>query len=763
MTSAARTAAPLLQTPIQLAVHSHSAKDGPHTSLCSSRACNTTRSHVALGDVVRVRGAGVRRRRGLLACVEQGLAITLLDVQTQTPVHTYTLAPSDRACTPPLVVERQGGEAWVRTTYVAFADADAGADASVLWALTEHLDASGRAVPGAAADKRTWRLAGAVEALYALPSGDLLAVRADAVVLLADPLHGDAREKDVLRGAFDTRYDTQLLLGADTPSLLPEPTGAALVLVTGGAEGVAVHVVGVYADAAPHLRAHTHAADATPARDVTSAAWLPHATLAVLQRSGALVTRRIRRGMEEDEAPATTTLAPLRGAAARLVGLSASHLLVLALPTGDARKERAAALVWDVGLATVLAQAEWSLGTAPTGAAHISAAPASETHVAVLVDVPHRDVVRSSVLALPVSVPARGLLVHALHTAAQTAAWVAPRADDAPAAALLGAQHAALLAQLDALAPAERTAQLDALFAAFLHDEGERLRSAAHVKASRKAPKPALPTPFVQAVLRAALPAAEKGAAQPVAPQTLRYLLERNVVSASMVPGDALVPRVRATGDWSTLYLVLRHVPDLAEAQAVAIVRAALAARADPAAPTVARVLQHVLAPPPFSKPALRMALRTHIVDNDEVLILLDVVRCWIDAALHAPLAGAGGARAAEHVRTVPRTRITYRTSDVRAPSLDAVASFGEDVLDTFFPQLLADASTHTCLAECTRALTQDAGDLHTLARLSAPLDAFARAEATKGAAKTEAKSKRLALHEASLLVPLYSHESLEV
>ncbi|WFC96910.1 hypothetical protein MBRA1_003576 [Malassezia brasiliensis] len=757
MTSAARTAAPLLQTPIQLAVHSHSAKDGLLTNLRSARACNTTRSHVALGDVVRVRGGGARRRRGLLACVEQGQAITLLDVATQTPVHTYTLAPADRACTPPLVVERRVGEAWVRTTYAAFADSDG---ASTLWALTEHLDAHGHAVPGAAEEKRTWRLAGAVEALFALPSGDLLAVRADAVVLLADPLCGDAREQGVLHGAFDVRYDTQLLLGADTPSL-PEPTGAALVLVTGGEQGVGVHVVGVHADA-PRLRAHTQPVDATPARDVTSAAWLPHATLAVLQRSGTLVTRRVRLGGEDAEAPAAVALAPLRGAAARLVGLSASHLLVLALPTGDARKERAAAFVWDVGLATVLAQAEWSLGATPTGPARISAAPASDTHVAVLVDVPHRDVVRSSVLALPVSVPDRGLLVHALHTAAQTAAWVAPRADDAPAVPL-GEAHAALLAQLDALAPAERTAQLDTLFAAFLHGEEERLRAATHVKASRKAPKPALPTPFVQAVLRAALPAADKGAAQPVAPQTLRYLLERNVVSASMVPGDALVPRVRATHDWSTLYLVLRHVPDLAEAHAVAIVRAALAARADPAAPTVARVLQHVLSPPPFSKPALRMALRTHIVDNDDVLILLDIVRCWIDAAVHTPLAGAAGARAAEHVRTVPRTRITYRTSDVRAPSLDAVASFGEDVLDTFFPQLLADTSTHACLAECTRALTQSAGDLHTLARLSAPLDAFARAEATKGAAKTEAKSKRLALHEASLLVPLYSRESLDV
>ncbi|KAI3622967.1 hypothetical protein CBS14141_004300 [Malassezia furfur] len=586
-----------------------------------------------------------------------------------------------RACTPPLVVERQGGEAWVRTTYVAFADADAGADASVLWALTEHLDASGRAVPGAAADKRTWRLAGAVEALYALPSGDLLAVRADAVVLLADPLHGDAREKDVLRGAFDTRYDTQLLLGADTPSLLPEPTGAALVLVTGGAEGVAVHVVGVYADAAPHLRAHTHAADATPARDVTSAAWLPHATLAVLQRSGALVTRRIRRGMEEDEAPATTTLAPLRGAAARLVGLSASHLLVLALPTGDARKERAAALVWDVGLATVLAQAEWSLGTAPTGARTSAPRPPPRrtSRCWSTCRAPRRGAEQRAGAARE-RAPRAPAGARAAHRRADRGVGRAARrrraGGGAPRRAACGAPGAARRARARGAHRAARRA--------LCRVPARRGRAPALCGARQgvaQGAQPALPTPFVQAVLRAALPAAEKGAAQPVAPQTLRYLLERNVVSASMVPGDALVPRVRATGDWSTLYLVLRHVPDLAEAQAVAIVRAALAARADPAAPTVARVLQHVLAPPPFSKPALRMALRTHIVDNDEVLILLDV----------------------------------------------------------------------------------DAGDLHTLARLSAPLDAFARAEATKGAAKTEAKSKRLALHEASLLVPLYSHESLEV
>ena len=751
----APAAAPLVQTPIQLAVHSH-AKDAHDTLLCSTRTSSTARSHVALGDVVRMRSSGVRRRRGLVASVEQGVAIVLMDVQTQTPVHTYTLAPSDRVCTPPLVVERGAGDAQTRTTLVGYAR---GAH-TALCARTERLDARGRAVPGAATETRTWDVRGAVEGLFALPTGELLAVRPDAVVLLADPLEDGAAELAEAPGAFSMRYDTQLVHGAEARAVSDAPS--ALVLVTGGAHGVEAACIGVHADA-PRLRAVHGAVHAARPADVASAAWT-HGTLAVLERRGALVSAhtRVAHGAVHASDTRAVELAPLRGAAARLVFLSASHLLLLALPTSDERRERAAALVWDVELDTVLAQAEWSLGASPAHGASVAAARVSDAHVALLVDTPHRDVVRSSVLALPVSVPPTGLLVHALHAAAPTAAWRGAAAAPARAPAL-GEAHDALLARAAQAPPAERAATLDALFAAFVREESERLRAAANVKASRKAPKPALPTPFVQALLALALPAPERGQPPRHAPHTLRYLLERGVVSAAMVPDDALVPRLRATRDWSVLALVLRHVPDLAEAHAIAIVRDALAARHDAAAPGVARVLQHVLAPPPFSKPAVRMALRTHIADNDEVLILLDVVRVWLDAQLHAPLAGAREARGADGVRTVPRTAITYRTSDVRAPPLDAVASFGEDVLDTYFPQLLADPATHACLAEVTRALTQAAADVQTLARLGAPLDAFARADKGRGAARPDAKSRRLALHEASLLVPLYSRDTLDV
>ena len=120
-------AAPLLHTPIQLCTYAQP-RPSQHTAtyeLCNASARTTRHSHVAVGDVVRLSSRGalgsVRRRRGLVALLEQGTAIVLMDLQTQTPVHTHTLAPSDHVCTPPLVVERSlyvPAKQPVRTTYV---------------------------------------------------------------------------------------------------------------------------------------------------------------------------------------------------------------------------------------------------------------------------------------------------------------------------------------------------------------------------------------------------------------------------------------------------------------------------------------------------------------------------------------------------------------------------------------------------------------------------------------------------------------------
>lgn len=759
-------AAPLVQTPIQLSAHSRPrTKHASAGLLCNSHSANTCRSHVAVGDIVRLSSQGVRRRRGLVATLEQGVAIVLMDLQTQTPVHTYTLSPSDRACTPPLVVERAlPGRQLVRTTYVGVCAAN---DTTCVWALSEALDARGKHVPGAALSKTTFDVPGTLGALYALRTGELLAARSDGtLLLLEDPLaSGTVLDKCATPAVH---YDAQLL---DEPAARAltgdsEVVGALLLAAAKSRKHASLEamVVTVRA-AAPRLGTYRCTVPDVDTTTLESCAMTTHQTsaeLATLARDGTLTTGALRvaeRSLTCDARHAVH-LTPAGG---RLVFLSPSHLLLVALRMD---KPRAAALVWDVELDAVLTSVEWSLASA---GAHVAASRATEEHVLVQIE-PIGDAARCSVLALPVSVPSTSLLRHALGAAARTEPWLA---EASGGAAALPAPQQALRDMLLAKDPPTGTA-LDERFRAWLRAEEERLREVEGVRAGRKAPKPALDAALVAELLDAALPPALKASSRnaaaagalhggssgaPCARDTLRYLLERGLVSAAMLdPHNALMPRAQATGDWALVCLVLRHVMDVAETHVVAVLRDALAARRDAKAPGVPRVLQHVLLPPSFSKPALRMALRTHIREDDDVLVLLDVLRVWLGAQVSAPLEGRAEPMPAEDERHVPHTDLVYRVGDARPPALGAVASFAEDVLDTFFPQLLAAPRTHAFLGEFTRVLSQHVATMQALGRLRAPLGVFA-----SGPEPRDTRSKRLALHEASLLVPSYSVETLDV
>lgn len=759
-------AAPLVQTPIQLSAHSRPrTKHASAGLLCNSHSANTCRSHVAVGDIVRLSSQGVRRRRGLVATLEQGVAIVLMDLQTQTPVHTYTLSPSDRACTPPLVVERAlPGRQLVRTTYVGVCAAN---DTTCVWALSEALDARGKHVPGAALSKTTFDVPGTLGALYALRTGELLAARSDGtLLLLEDPLaSGTVLDKCATPAVH---YDAQLL---DEPAARAltgdsEVVGALLLAAAKSRKHASLEamVVTVRA-AAPRLGTYRCTVPDVDTTTLESCAMTTHQTsaeLATLARDGTLTTGALRvaeRSLTCDARHAVH-LTPAGG---RLVFLSPSHLLLVALRMD---KPRAAALVWDVELDAVLTSVEWSLASA---GAHVAASRATEEHVLVQIE-PIGDAARCSVLALPVSVPSTSLLRHALGAAARTEPWLA---EASGGAAALPTPQQALRDMLLAKDPPTGTA-LDERFRAWLRAEEERLREVEGVRAGRKAPKPALDAALVAELLDAALPPALKASSRnaaaagalhggssgaPCARDTLRYLLERGLVSAAMLdPHNALMPRAQATGDWALVCLVMRHVMDVAETHVVAVLRDALAARRDAKAPGVPRVLQHVLLPPSFSKPALRMALRTHIREDDDVLVLLDVLRVWLGAQVSAPLEGRAEPMPAEDERHVPHTDLVYRVGDARPPALGAVASFAEDVLDTFFPQLLAAPRTHAFLGEFTRVLSQHVATMQALGRLRAPLGVFA-----SGPEPRDTRSKRLALHEASLLVPSYSVETLDV
>lgn len=692
------------------------------------------RSHIAVGDVVRLSSRGsLRRRRGLVVVLEQGVEVALVDMHTQTPVHTYTIAPSDRVCTPPLVVERSvpTSKQLVRTTYWGVLQADH----TQVRAFTESLDSRGKPMPGAEAHApTTWDVPGALTGLYALGDGRLLAAAQGALHLISDPLAG-AQVLATHTGLPTDLHDVQVW----------DADGIARVVAIAATTDKGAHLSLLHVD-----EASFRVVQGTLPLDeaIVSCALEQHGSLAVLTRRHVLhtVSWRVTDDRLVLDEPHAVPLRPLEEA--RLVYVSPSHLLMVVAVPGDAERARASALLWDTDLDAVLAVTEWSAQGAP----QISTTRAMDGYVFVQLDPKASRAGKCTVAALPVSVPATGLLLHALGASSRTAPWLAT-----PPPEPMG-RAPDLMAALSSLPPdaSSRAAAVDAHVRSWLDAQSEALREASHTKAGRKAPKVPLDAAVVTHLLDAALP--PLGSETRVyARDTVRYLVENGAVSTSLMPD--LVPRARQTRDWSLAFLLLRHVPDMSESHAVLLLRDALhaARRHDEDAPAFPRVLQHVLLPPAFSKPALRVALRTHLQHDDDALLLLDVLRLWIDLHLSRPWDAVP--RSADTQRAVPTTSLTYRTGSVQPPSLDVCVSFMEDLLDTFFPQWLSAPAMHPILREWTRSLHTHTHMLQQLSRLKAPLASVAQARAPEH----DARSRRLALHEASLLVPTYSVETLDM
>lgn len=720
--------APLVQTPIQLAAYS---RPRSAAQLPTNVRSEMNAAHVAVGDVVRI-SPHMRHRRDLVVTVEQGVAAVLLDLQSQSPLQTHTIAPSDCVTAPPLVIERRMPSGLERTTLLAMASGP------VLNAHMSRLDSRERVV---SEEITTIPLPAEVLALFSLPSGEALALTKNEALIISSTVTyraGIASGKRLDTSMLDAREAREIL--ADTDGARLPDLAAALCIVT-QTSTLSCHIVAVYnrgerisvfggiVDGLPNAAACSVRGAHIAALDNNE---LVSARLAV-RASGvaALDVRRVQLGA---------------GRPANILLATPSHLLMVALLGETHGKERAAALVWDIDYDAVLAQVEWSLSPG-TGMPQVSVAPAGPEQAVVQIDT-IGDRGRTSVLVLPLSVPSTGLLRHAVGAAAQTAPWLG---NPAPAE-LVSLSEQQLL---DTLGEAADASAIDAAFRAWVDEETERVRAVVGARKARPEFGPAL----VAQVLDAALPT---GDGKEYARETVRYLLERGAVSTAMrgAAGDALVRRILDTRDWTVLQLVLRHVSDVSESHAVGILRDAFN---DANAPPVARVLAHVLAPPSFSKPQMRLALRRTISSENQVLVLLDISRAWLDTLLGEPLQGAQRNRSDDHEVEVGDTGITYMASDVTPPPLDAVISFTEDLLDTYFPQLLAMPTCHAYLGETTRALTQHVSALQMLSRLRGPLDAFAhQADAAKKGGK-DSRSRRLALYEASLVVPQYSVDQLEV
>jgi len=274
----------------------------------------------------------------------------------------------------------------------------------------------------------------------------------------------------------------------------------------------------------------------------------------------------------------------------------------------------------------------------------------------------------------------------------------------------------------------------------------------------------------------------------PYSPKILQYLLERRVVSAGMVESGFLgVLRLR--GDWQSISLAFNAVSDISEGEIISLLQSVVAhhkiSTSRPPGedamqidtppslsplPTLPTFLTSIISYPtsPF---ALRLAIRTHLPEADDLVCVLEILEEWMArwnamALKLLPMNVTKGARGL----VAAKPRVGKRSDGL---PLGEVISFLQTVLDASFLTLLQYTPAHDLLRRISSDLEPELNRVDQMEQLRGPLEPFARAqmkavkESVKGDTGTKEsqvdwRRKRKAAHEqAGMAVGLYRLEEL--
>ncbi|TFY67644.1 hypothetical protein EVJ58_g1487 [Rhodofomes roseus] len=395
----------------------------------------------------------------------------------------------------------------------------------------------------------------------------------------------------------------------------------------------------------------------------------------------------------------------------------------------------------------------------------------------------------TSVLVVPLSVPRTSTIANALGRAAASQAYLRPEADSPQR--VKGTQ---LTLELGGLEP-EQGRTLKALLE--VQEKGRTAevekRWAAYVEAGGPEGKPRLGHLFVKQLLDVLFLVPSPGrdvattnATEAYARGVLTYLLERRAVSDAMIEGG-LLPALMVRNDWSNAVLALSTVIDLPESDIISLLAKIVAHHRQ--SNTNPDAMQVDSPSPPFSTPPtlpaflalcvtspaspgpLRVALRKHLPDAEDVLCLIEVLDRWV------------GKWGEEELRLVP-DRVKKDThgmyvpifEDERNPDmppLDKILLFTQAVLDSSFVALLAHPPAHALLRTLLARLEPELALIAELQSLKGPLSAFASAQSRSaflhgpGRAKGESQDwrqrKKAQTEQREMNIGMYQMEELVI
>jgi len=215
-------------------------------------------------------------------------------------------------------------------------------------------------------------------------------------------------------------------------------------------------------------------------------------------------------------------------------------------------------------------------------------------------------------------------------------------------------------------------------------------------------------------------------------PRVTRHLIENRVVSASMVEGS-LFSALREHGDWESIMLAFNSLVDISEDDMISLAKMLIdkerKLQADPEAMDVDST--HVWTPPlstymlacisyPASPAALRLAIRKHLPDAQDLNPILELLDGWT----------IGGTQ--EYIRTLLKFVASNTTTQSRggvAPPYDKTISFLQVLLDASFVTLLQYPPSHELLRSIMSHIEPEIGLHERMEYIRGALEPFAKAQ----------------------------------
>ncbi|QRV72327.1 hypothetical protein RhiJN_00341 [Ceratobasidium sp. AG-Ba] len=410
-----------------------------------------------------------------------------------------------------------------------------------------------------------------------------------------------------------------------------------------------------------------------------------------------------------------------------------SSTLVLA-GTTTASPPKLALLVWDTQYSTLLAERLAPLPSPSDPNLSISLSGSTRKNLTITTG--------SSVLTTPLTPPSStSTIASALVAQSSTSShWlVPPQIEDETKSTLVD--------RIRGEVQAGRAAQADAAFFRWVEATAEAEAEGTLVSATRAAAKIPFPSSFAAALVDAAFPLEDtkekKGDEGPdFASGVVSALVWRGAAGQGMIrrPGG-LYGELRKRRDWPIMLSALQHVPDIPEDEIVATIHDLIiplhSTPSEPLtnAPSLQNGLAHLLAYPTSPAP-LRLALRTHLRDAEDVVHVLKVLDSWLKRGVSFDVWELEGLQAVNNGGKGKSVGVSTGGGRKKVkgagmiPALEHIVSFTQAILDTHLLTLLQHRPAHPLLRSISSSLAPLPAYNDALQTLAAPLAPFAAEDA---------------------------------